>query len=594
MQGVAAWAEADGVMKDSKYLCWAGAVLGGLVMALASMITEHTNPHTVFFAEWCMAAGCVLAWACVHVSTSDSFDGVRMGLPLWGMAAFLVVCLVRQPAPSGLGYPLYAALFLMAYGLGQRLDLPGRSEWIAGGILLCAVLQSLAGLVQLAGWNFGNLVMQKMFLQAFGNIGQANHYTDLIYLGLAALCYLRGVRAYPWPVFVGFAAWLCLAGAASASRGAWLYTAAFLLLGGLGAGRARDEQTRNAVIGLLIVAGLSVVAQLLVSYGHILSAFDVTSSLDRAGDAGSNGQRMYDWKSAVLAIQASPWWGEGPATFYKLSVDAMAKTGPVPFSKFAEHAHNLPLQLAAEFGIPFAVLLLGAMAWWYLRHLFLAPSARSIWVLASVAVTGLHSLVEYPLWYTYFLAPIALCMGNLDAQDRTLSVLRLPRIVPLVVGVLAVGVLTIVMLDWYAVRTAYVMLSESDPDVSADVSAAVQERLGSVGRYSVFSAVAEGLRVQASRPAAGDALVAAQRCDRVWQYKPAWFMMMRCGEAYAIGNNAPALGRLAMALCEGFPHHHQPLQEWAKKFDAKAVAPLKIATYACLRPQATKEVQAAE
>jgi len=446
-------------MKDSEYLCWAGALFGGVVMALATMITEHTNPHTVFFAEWCMAAGCVLAWACVRINTSDTFHGVRLGLPLWGMAAFLVVCLARMPAPSGLGYPLYAALFLMAYGLGQRLDVAGRSAWIAGGILLCAVLQSLAGLVQLAGWDFGNLVMPKMFLQAFGNIGQANHYTDLIYLGLAALCYLRGVRAYPWPVFVGFAAWLCLAGAASASRGAWLYTGAFFLLGALGAGRARDEQTRNAAIGLLIVAGLSVVAQLLVSYGHILSAFSVTSSIDRAGDAGSNGQRMYDWQSAVLGIQAHPWWGEGPATFYKLSIDAMAKTGPVPFSKFAEHAHDLPLQLAAEFGVPFAVLLLGALAWWYLRHLFLAPSARSVWVLASVAVTGLHSLVEYPLWYTYFLVPVALCMGNLDGQDRSLPVLRLPRIASLVAGVLAVGGLGLVMCDWYAVRTSYVMLS---------------------------------------------------------------------------------------------------------------------------------------
>lgn len=573
-------------MKDSEYCGWLAAVGGGVMMAFAPLINIHTNPQTVFWPEWWMAIGCVWAWGAVR--WVDSRPGLRLGVPALVMLLFMLVCLVRMPAPSGLAYPLYAGLFLMAYALGQRLDSAPRASWIAAGILLCAVLESLAGLAQLAGWSLGGLVMSKLYLQAFGNIGQANHYTDLIYLGLAALCYLRTVRHYPWPVFVGVAAWLCLAGAASASRGAWLYTAAFIVLGLVGVLRSRDEQARSVGTGLLIVVGLSVVAQMLVSYGNILAAFDVTSSIARASDAGSNGQRLYDWHSAVLAIQAHPLWGGGPGSFYKLSIDAMAQTGPVPFSKFAEHAHNLPLNLAAELGVPFAALLLLALTWWFVRHAFREPSARSLWVLAAVSVTGLHSMVEYPLWYTYFLVPIALCMGTLDSQDRSLPVLNFPRVVSLAVGAVAWGALLVICLDWIAVRTVYSGLNRFEPEVTAELSRESFAALDSVNAYSVFASVADGLRIQASRPATGDAQAVADRCNRVWEYKPAWYMMMRCGEAYALTNNGPALQRLTMALCEGFPKHHQPLREWATQFDGKVKAPLKLTRVGCLSPEAAQ------
>jgi hypothetical protein len=38
-----------------------------------------------------------------------------------------------------------------------------------------------------------------------------------------------------------------------------------------------------------------------------------------------------------------------------------------------------------------------------------------------------------------------------------------------------------------------------------------------------------------------------------------------------------------MAACEGFPKHHAPLRAWAVKFDAKNLAPVKIAERACLQ-----------
>jgi O-antigen ligase len=301
------------------------AMLGGLIMACATMANEHASPHTVFHSEWFAAFGSLLVGYALLGQTS-----VRIRLGSFALVATLLLfasLLHATGVGANSGAPLYLALFLLCYGIGQQREPVALGPWIAKGMLLCALLQSLASVAQLAGWSLGGLIMPKIYQQAFGNIGQANHYTDLIFLGLASLCYLRVVYALGFAVFAGLAAWLCLSGAASASRGAWLYTAAFLVLGIWGLWRSRELAVRRGALALLVVAGLSILAQLLVSYGDLLAVFGITSSLARASDAGSNGQRLYDWHAAWLAIQASPWWGEGPGSFYKLSIDAMAKTG---------------------------------------------------------------------------------------------------------------------------------------------------------------------------------------------------------------------------------------------------------------------------
>jgi 4-amino-4-deoxy-L-arabinose transferase-like glycosyltransferase len=75
------------------------------------------------------------------------------------------------------------------------------------------------------------------------------------------------------------------------------------------------------------------------------------------------------------------------------------------------HAHNIVLQLLAETGIAGAVLFAGAAA------LVLSDLRRAEfgmewwWLLALLAVLGIHSLLEFPLWYAYFLGIAALLAG---------------------------------------------------------------------------------------------------------------------------------------------------------------------------------------
>jgi hypothetical protein len=81
----------------------------------------------------------------------------------------------------------------------------------------------------------------------------------------------------------------------------------------------------------------------------------------------------------------------------------------------------LPLQLAVEFGIPIAVLIFALLAialrnGFVLRHVG-SDSATRYLQLGMLGVILTHSMVEYPLWFAYFLLPSALLLSMLSMRS---------------------------------------------------------------------------------------------------------------------------------------------------------------------------------
>ena len=136
--------------------------------------------------------------------------------------------------------------------------------------------------------------------------------------------------------------------------------------------------------------------------------------------------RLTLWANVWQAVMQKPWlgwgWGElGYAQFMTLT------TGP-RFCDLLDNAHNLPLHLAVSFGLPLALLLVAlvlALVWRGQPWRAAQPGARLAW--AVLGVVGLHSLLEYPLWYGPFQIAVLLAVlqlvagGALPAQaDRAL------------------------------------------------------------------------------------------------------------------------------------------------------------------------------
>ena len=130
---------------------------------------------------------------------------------------------------------------------------------------------------------------------------------------------------------------------------------------------------------------------------------------DRVAAAEACSSRTVLWSNVAHLIAQKPWvgWGWGEldyAHFITLYPGAR-------FCDILDNAHNLPLHLAVELGLPLALLLCGGALWliWRARPWREIDATRQLaW--AVLAVIVLHSLLEYPLWYGPFQMAAGLCV----------------------------------------------------------------------------------------------------------------------------------------------------------------------------------------
>jgi hypothetical protein len=79
-----------------------------------------------------------------------------------------------------------------------------------------------------------------------------------------------------------------------------------------------------------------------------------------------------------------------------------------------DNAHDFPLHMALEFGVPFALAVMAVVGVWILRRTpWHEQQAWRVMAWCLLLVLGLHSLLEYPLWYGPFQMTLGLAIGLL-------------------------------------------------------------------------------------------------------------------------------------------------------------------------------------
>ena len=323
--------------------------------------------------------------------------------------------------PQALVVWMFAAVYWL-YADASRLDAQARVYGIALGWAVAALCSAAFGLLQYKGYDylFKGWVNYAELGQAYGNLRQRNQFATLLGIGIAAVLWFAvPVRSAGSPPSTGQPTsnerppstlhplvWqssivlLAVAMAASGSRTGMLQ---LLLLLALGLVWKRGQ----GYLLLLLFSYLLAAWLLPLSLGQ--DPFQ-SAILGRLGeDAAPCSSRLTLWSNVLHLIAQKPWlgWGWGElkyAHFITL----------YPGSRFCEilgNAHNLPLHLAAELGVPVAVLVCGSVLGWLLRQ---KPwreqhaTRQLAWMV--LAVIGLHSLLEYPLWYGPFQLATALAL----------------------------------------------------------------------------------------------------------------------------------------------------------------------------------------
>jgi O-antigen ligase len=295
---------------------------------------------------------------------------------------------------------------------------------LAFGLIWAALLSSLLGLLQYfdaTEW-LEPLVNTSPTGEVFGNLRQRNQFASLMNMGLLALLALlvmRGATNKAWlsASAVAVVVLLAVGNALAVSRTGFVQLLMVLGLAwvwGWGHSARVGAELARCVRWVLLAA---VLAYAMVSVGLALSDGERSVWGRLADGAPSCSSRITLWSNVLHLIAQKPWlgWGWGNLDYAHL----VSLYDGERFCDILDNAHNLPLHLAVELGLPVAVLFCAGLAWWVWRSkpwVEVQPLRQFAW--GVLALIGLHSLLEYPLWYGPFFMTALLCVWLLWAVPR--------------------------------------------------------------------------------------------------------------------------------------------------------------------------------
>lgn len=426
--------------------------LVGLMWVLPFLYPYHAYPVTTFYQEWATALLGVLALPLLlttrfwQVPQVPGIVLLPIGLMLLLLLQFIGGLVEHFDHVLLLSlYFLFAALLMM---LGQHLraelGLPAVSAALAVFLLAGAELNTLAGILQHYRWHtlLDGFITGKVSAAVFGNIAQPNHYANYIALGLISLGLLQ--QRYRW--YAGLTALLAtpmlFVLVLSGSRSAWLYLSFILLLAWLW--QRRDRALRPLLgfaaalwLGYLLMHGLVQLPWLQGGSGS------VTAAERLFGEAASGSIRLHLWREAGLIFAQFPLFGAGFGQFAYQHLQLAAELRNPAVTGLYNNAHNIVLQLAAETGLAGLGVLfvtLGLWAW----QAFVRRAQFTLehwWGYALLAVLAIHSLLEYPLWYAYFIGIAAFLLGVYDGISHKLELRGVGRLA--VAAILVLGAVSL-------------------------------------------------------------------------------------------------------------------------------------------------------
>lgn len=513
----------------------------GLMVSLPFLDPRHVAPIPSFHGEWLAAA--LGLGACIPLVSGGAARNLsvpRIVMVPLGLIAIALVQLAVQPPPypgQTIVFILYLAwaamLALLGGALANTIGLKRLASALAWGLFLGGLCSAVTGFLQFVkAGSFHGLVLP--WNSVVGNVGQANNFADQLWLATAAALYLFADKRLGRSILLIASALLIGASLLSGSRSVFFYCAAILALAFLW--RHDKPPARQLLTGALALLGLVAGLQLLLSSGSPILGHKATTGMGRlvAASASPSGSvRLEDWQAALDAFNSAPIFGIGAGQFawHMFGIaDRLALPMGVPV---AEHAHNLGLQLLAEFGLFALLLTVAGLLDWLVRLLGREHTVEHWLILALVAITMIHSQLEYPLWYSFFLGPTALVLGAGD--DRSYA-LRAPRVVRIGLGgMMLLGAIFLAgALKDYAVLRGGVFA----PRQSAAQELQMRPGISEVRRNILFTAQVD-LQLAIAMPLRGEPRADKIRlCDDAIRFNPARRAVFKCALLLALDGQA--------------------------------------------------------
>ena len=369
--------------------------LWGAFVALLALATDSERPARRALQDTALP---LLALALVMASVLWSWlpGALPMGLALSALGLLLATALLVLSGAAVRASPRAVPLLALFC-----------AGWVVAGVLNAAIgaLQVFAPDVPDGHW----IARSGLAGRAVGNLRQPNHLSSLLLWSAIAIVPLLELGRLRRGLGQGLFVLMCSAVVLTASR-TGVIGVGLLALWGL-----FDRRLSAPTRVLLLLSPLFYALAWLGLAAWAEASRHAFGGETRLAEADLSGSRFGIWSNTLDLIRQQPWTGVGFGEFNLAWTLTPFPGRPVAFF---DHTHNLPLQLAVELGLPLAALVLALLlaglwrAWRLAQREADGPTSvtqRSAWMM--LLLIALHSQLEYPLWYAYFLLPTAWLFG---------------------------------------------------------------------------------------------------------------------------------------------------------------------------------------
>ncbi|MBX3626421.1 MAG: O-antigen ligase C-terminal domain-containing protein [Rhizobacter sp.] len=415
-------------------------LLAFLAIGTPTLLARNVSPSATFFNQALALGGWGVFLSCLFANSRwMAVSGVLPAVAALGLMAFgVLMSCVLERLPLSLAMSSLGLLFAAALTLAGGFVVSRGTQRQAVFLAVCLALL-VAGLVNVGlatvqtfmpSWAGSDWIASPGAQgRAGGNLRQPNHLSSFLLWSIVGLV------------------WLCdtlLEKAERHGRVLWRVVAmlalAVLVFGDvLTVSRTGTVCVVMLVLWAIIDRRLSLFSRVLlwlVPVVYVASWIGMSLWADATSQTFIGGTQLHKadpsssrfgiWANALSLLREQPWLGVGWGEF---NIAWSLTPFPGRPVAFYDHTHNLPLQLLVELGLPLGLLAMGLLAWalWKgLRASMLAADADVTMVRATflmVLIMVIHSMLEYPLWYAYFLLPTAfalgLCLGCSTPSDES-------------------------------------------------------------------------------------------------------------------------------------------------------------------------------
>lgn len=382
----------------------------------------------------------LLAWYGLLYAVKKKDRSGLISFPVTALPLFALWLIASIQGVSGqvtfvgdvLVFGLYLALYVMCLALGfassRQAFAPGSGAchgnnenpaltFLAVTLTMGAFASAVVAFAQVFElWEHSAWINRMPFLRRpGGNLGQPNHLATLLLMGIASLLFLyelRKLTALPSALILLV---LCMALAVTESRTGVL---SFLLLSGWWFVKNKGVGFRLSswVVALAGIGFLAFFWEWPSVFAFILQSSDVAVVNTSAG------LRLVVWPQLLEALTQRPWWGWGLG---EVSEAHNAVVHAYPVSQPFSYSHNILLDLALGMGVPLTALLLLVTGIWSWRRVRTANQLLPWYCLAVALPVAVHSMLEFPFAYAYFLVPVMFALGALEGMGGGKPMLRI-------------------------------------------------------------------------------------------------------------------------------------------------------------------------